>query len=247
MTARLDEMRATATYLDPMRWIDRLDASLAAARGTPSADDVHDLRVAAARLIAWLEIGGRRALRDDLRWLRRAAGEVRDLDVILERHSATEWGAVLHHERAERARAFAGIAGSHRVEGLMTGLRCVPVPDADAARARVARLESRLSKAGARLESEPFESESLHRLRRRARRLRYAYEWLGDDAKPLAVLQERLGELQNLAVEDRHLAEHESDEGASERRRAIADELAEKRAAAVQTWRALERDEDERR
>lgn len=247
MTARLEGMRALATTLDPTRWIDRLDASLAAARATPSADDVHDLRVSAARLIAWLEIGGRRSLRDDLRWLRRAAGEVRDLDVILERHSATEWGAVLHHERAARARTFAELAASPRVEGLITGLRCVPVPDADAARSRVGKLEERLSKAGTKLESDPFEAESLHRLRRRARRLRYAYEWLGDDAKPLATLQERLGELQNLAVEDRHLSEHESDDGATERRRAIADELAEKRAAAVATWRALERDEDERR
>lgn len=240
-------MQSQTTHLDPTRWIDRLAASLAAARATPSVDDVHDLRVSAARLIAWLEISGRRALRDDLRWLRRAAGEVRDLDVILERHSATEWGAVLHHERAARARKFADLAGSPRVEGLLAGLRCVPVPVADEARERVGKLEQRLAKAGTKLESDPFESESLHRLRRRARRLRYAYEWLGDDAKPLAALQERLGELQNLAVEDQHLAEHAEDASAAERRREIADELAQKRAAAIETWRALERDEDERR
>src|ERR1043165_1021156 len=85
---RLARMRE----IPPTAWLDRLEERTSLAESAPDAaldaEAVHELRVACGRLIVWLDLGGWRILRDDLRWLRRSAATVRDLDVVLHRFAA---------------------------------------------------------------------------------------------------------------------------------------------------------------
>jgi CHAD domain-containing protein len=220
-------------------WLDELAQQIERNRASVEPEAVHRLRVAAGRVSVWLELGARRALRDDLRRLRRSAAAVRDLDVI----SAAEGGAALHEslrvERAAEAERFAASLSDEDVEALVEALAVVPPPDAVDVRAALQRQKRRVLRAGDALDDPDDPAGALHRLRRRVRRLRYALEWLGADAQDLKSLQEHLGHVNDLAIELARLEARRGDHALAARTEAVRREIAERRAAACTTWREL--------
>lgn len=172
------------------QWFRRLDlAREAALRG--EVEGVHQVRVCCRRLRVWLALGGHAALAGDLRWLTRELGPLRDLDV-LDAVLTTDARAQLRPPAVQRA---VTALESERWRATRLALEGLPRPRRRAAKKVLARLERKL-----REERFVAEDESLHRLRRRLRALRYAREWLGVDASDLAADQAWLGALADLRV-----------------------------------------------
>lgn len=224
--------------ISPREWTAHLHAHAAPAGAGIAPEAVHQVRVAAGRLSVWLELGGRRMLRDDLAWLRRSASGTRDLDVVLEqldpafpkstaahsRSSASiprgdptqasallsperwsEWRARLTQERAQACGALLEALASTRFRSLQAALAWMPPLDAEVARAALRHFRRRVARADERLKHAGSDLGSLHRLRRAVRRMRYALEWVGDDARAWKALQDDLGALNDLAILQRHL------------------------------------------
>ncbi|MBL8862059.1 MAG: CHAD domain-containing protein [Planctomycetes bacterium] len=220
-------------------WLEELARQVERLREVVEPEAVHRLRVAAGRLSVWLELGARRALRDDLRRLRRSAAAVRDLDVIAANDGGSTWADVLRDERGEEAARLRAALRSPRVEGLLDALAAVPEPDPVDVRAALQRLKRRVLRAGDALDDPADGTGALHRLRRRVRRLRYALDWMGADASELRGLQEHLGGLNDLAIELARLDVRRGDMALDARRRAVRREMDERRAAALAAWGAL--------
>lgn len=179
-------------------WRETLDAVAAVKRGA-GAESVHRVRTAAARLVAWLDLGGRRALRDDLRRLRRRAAPVREIDVALARGVPAPMKEWLVAERAARRREF--LAGLRRswFKGLVAAFPLSPPLDRADAEKALADIEGRVRRRAADV-SEAAPVESLHRLRRALRRLRHAREWLGEDVDDLRPPLDALGDMNDAAT-----------------------------------------------
>lgn len=224
----------------PHRWLLHLHDQLPAAAAGRDPRAVHQLRVAAARLRVWLELAGLRVLRDDLRWLRDAAGPVRDLDVLLGRTPPPAWNAWLRERRSvARARLAAALATPRPAALVEAFSRLEPVPEPTARRG-LGRALKRVRRRGRAAEEAPSCLDSVHRLRRALRRLRYASEWLGGRPKALRRLQEELGELNDRDQALRLLeAWPDRDQLSDERERLLA-ERAERHAAALEAWRRAE-------
>lgn len=163
-------------------------------------EDLHKLRVAVRRSRAALRearalLGDEqgRALRDELRWLGRQLGPVRDLDVLLAR-LRTEVAALegadalpaqkivsqLESERQAAQAELSATLDSPRYAELLAALEQIvsepPVATSDISLKRVARKEFRkLERQLDALGAEPSNDE-LHRARIQAKRLRYATE-----------------------------------------------------------------------
>ena len=213
---------------------------------TGDTEAIHQLRVSGRRLrVALLLLSakpdGRRARRvqTGLRQLTRTAGEARDLDVLVEAYGAHlralanrtgEQRRLLHQlrnaRRSGRARMtekvldadwkglrhdLAILAGGAQRNVLLLGRRM---------RALAASEGRILSKGFARVGAVLDPSE-LHRLRRKARRLRYAvevwdesFELSSDATKPWKALQESIGAIHDYdmlsAWFDRQAASHEA-------------------------------------
>ena len=200
-------------------------------------EGVHQVRVAAGRLAAWLALARRRVLRDDLSWLRRTLGPVRDLDVLISAHRSAAWLPVLEREREERRKALreALRAEGGRFAGLVAALRDLPPVEGSRARGGLEHLRRRLERAGEALGDDPT-LEALHRVRRRLRRLRYGYEWLGEKRPDLEELQAAFGELNDLAIAHRRLVASGIAPPGDARRARIEQGLEQQRAAAVEAW-----------
>ena len=196
-------------------------------------EDLHDMRVATRRLRATLKLYAdflpKRAGRfeRDLRWVAGSLGEVRDLDVHLERLAgeASEGGcgeslegiiAALEERRGEARLRMLEMLDSSRYQRLLSGLAGMlrrgrspasTEPILQAAPALVRRRHKKVRRAAEGL-SEHSPPEDLHDLRKKGRRLRYALEPLqGIYGKPaqrmvelLKELQDDLGEYQDLVV-----------------------------------------------
>ncbi len=216
--------------IPPTAWLDRLEESTSSAGSAPDtepdAECVHELRVACGRLIVWLDLGGWRVLRDDLRWLRRSAATVRDLDVVLARFAARPWAAELAAQRSVAASDLRRTFSSPRVQGLVQAIATMPsVPEA-AARDHLASLRKHTLRAGKHLHRAEKDLAQVHRLRRAVRRLRYVLEWSADAPEELADLQTELGNLNDRVIAQRILADRESEDGVAADRAVLDTELA---------------------
>jgi CHAD domain-containing protein len=201
--------------------------------GSPSdVENVHQLRVSTRRAVAAMEVfenllPPRRAewMTKQLKRVRQAAGNARDLDVMLDRfrHLAEHevdgpYGAMVHWLKVRRHRAqdpvdtaFEKLERKHfqrRFEGLAKRVRLRNKNDrfnepsiADGARSRLALVVADFFQAG---DADFTEYAVLHAFRIAGKRLRYAMEIFAaafpasfrDDLYPLvAALQERLGEV----------------------------------------------------
>lgn len=232
-------MVKSSPLLPASTWLEELQTRIESLRASIDPESVHKLRVSAGRLSVWLELGGRRALRDDLRNLRRAASAVRDLDVISAHEHDSVWAETLRQERAEEAARLRAAMKSPRIEALVDALENVPEPDAVCVRSALQRLKRRVQRAGDQLDDSENRERALHRLRRRVRRLRYALEWLGADTGELRELQESLGSLNDLAVELETLESRGEIQALESRRKAVRHEMDERRLGALDAWRVL--------
>jgi len=203
-------------------------------RAGENPEHLHDMRVAVRRLRAVLKTlkGGFAVplqvfLRDELRWLGAALGEVRDLDVQIGRLTALvavmppalrdgfkSFLAHLERERAQRRDKLLGVLDSarymrllRRLERFATGHSRVrstssaAAPVGPFAAASVARTHRKLLAQGKKVHREPL-PEELHALRIRAKRLRYVLEYFADlGGKPARKAARKLAKLQDLLGE----------------------------------------------
>jgi triphosphatase len=194
-------------------------------------EKLHDMRVATRRLRAALKLYAdalpKRAERyeRDLRWVARALGEVRDLDVHLERlhEEASRNGevleevvALLRERRGEARRRMLEALDSNRYERLVASFSGTlrrgrsPTPTGPVLEAAPDLVRERYKKVrkSANTLSEDSPPEHFHDLRKKGKRLRYALEPLqeiyGKPAqkmvKLLKKIQDELGDHQDLIV-----------------------------------------------
>ncbi|GEM85121.1 CHAD domain-containing protein [Meiothermus hypogaeus] len=195
------------------RWLQHLLEHLPIAREGQNPEGVHQVRVAVRRLRVWLRLAGMRVLEDDLAWLVRAAGEVRDLEVLLQHPTLPKAFRRWAETRLAQARAaFVPLLEAPRLSGLIQALSNLPPLDAQTA---LPRLERFLLQVRRREEEWQREGdlEHLHALRRALRRLRYAREWLELNSQAIKTLQEVFGQAGDLSFTRRYLAAFEADGG----------------------------------
>ncbi len=204
------------------------------------AEDVHRYRVATRRSRALVRatkplLGNRlAALANELKWLARLLGPVRDLDVLIERlrgearnldrdRSAGETLVALLEEERERLRdRLLEALGSERYFELLDAFEVVvaglaDVTSAGDARELAAGEFQELRRAAEQLPSEPSDTE-LHALRITAKHARYAAELVaaGRTSKSLQRYLDALKELQDV------VGEHQDAVVAEERLRKLA-------------------------
>lgn len=225
--------------IEATRWRDELEARLAAAREKPAPDQVHELRIATRRLAAWLWLGGHRVLVDDLRWLRTVAGAVRDVDVVIELEADPGWSRWLRSERRVRQQALAAALAAERAAALVQALAGLPAVARGEGRERLRKLARRTLASGEALAAEPDDEAAFHRLRRRARLLRYGLEWLGEGTRAFRDFQEVSGAAADRALVLRMLALYPHAGDLAARRAELEAEFADRRRAALATWPAL--------
>jgi CHAD domain-containing protein len=222
--------------IPPTAWLDRLEESTAGARDAPDPERVHELRVACGRLMVWLDLGGWRVIRDDLRWLRRSAATVRDMDVLLGRFGSRAWAAELAAQRSLGASDLLRGFAHPRVAGLVQAIAVMPSVPEEAARDHLSRERRRTLRAGKRLDHREKHLGEVHRLRRAVRRLRYVLEWIADAPKELAALQNELGALNDLVIMERLLADRPSEDGIAADRAVVEKELEAHRTRVPELW-----------
>ena len=182
-------------------------------------ESLHDMRVAVRRSRALLRAGSKlytddvSPLAEELRWLGERLGAVRDLDVLLERlrSDVDELDAddrksgrmllrTLERRRGTARTSLLKALDSDRYFSLLDDVgasieRLAPsgadLTVADLARRELKKLRTRVRAAG----NDPADDE-LHALRKRGKRVRYAYELAGEDAvvKRAKAFQDVLGE-----------------------------------------------------
>jgi CHAD domain-containing protein len=220
-------------------WLAHLRKHLPIARQGQDPEGVHQVRVAVRRLRVWLQLAGMRVLEDDLAWLVRAAGQVRDLEVLLLHPDLPpafqKWARV----RLKQARTeFIPVLDSPRLAGLLQALSILPPLDGKAAQARLARLAQRVERRAEEWRAEDS-IESLHALRRALRRLRYAREWLQQDSEIVKKLQDIFGQVGDLSFTLNYLSIYEAEGGRApiRYRKKLEAGLTQALATAKQTWK----------
>lgn len=209
------------------RWLRHLKRYLKVARVGIDPEGIHQVRVATRRIDAWLVLGGWRVYRDDLRWLRDRASAVRDIDVLLTRKGLPRsLRSALMARRRQAHAEFILACDAARLAALVVGLSAVRPIQAAEARRRLGRLFEVVFEVGKDVEENGSKSESMHRLRRALRRLRYAMEMLDGSTAPLKRIQELLGNLNDLAVALRNIDQLPADKVPPKYRAALDDELA---------------------
>ncbi len=182
-------------------WLGQLTIAMRLARTSGDSDAVHLLRVALAHVQVWLALADHRLLRDELRWLRGCAAEVRDADVQLTQNPPPLLARRWRRHRVEAYTRLLTALDDPRCAALLKALALRPPVPRDHARRGMADLIRRALRRGARAKRHPHDVEALHALRRSLRRVRYALEWTEESTSGIAPLQDALG-----AVCDRALA-----------------------------------------
>jgi CHAD domain-containing protein len=187
---------------------------------------VHKQRVATRRLRSLLRSTRKLTadpersehLRDELRWLGAALGEVRDRDVLIgylldelaTLEEAAAFGAVfeLLDEEREHARSeLLEVLDSERYRRLLNELAQPPELQNGDLRSAASREHKRVVKTAGALDGEPSDAE-LHKLRIRVKRARYAAEAAGGRKRYVnraKVLQDILGEHQDAVVAEERI------------------------------------------
>lgn len=227
----------------------QLDALLEHEGGTREGHDpeeLHQFRVAIRRLRSLLKgtpaLDPGKVLQDELKWLGKLTGPVRDLDVLLERlhndaadfepedqRAADKLASALRKERGQHRRRLNRALSSRRHSRLIDRLRALattpledlpePEPPQGGKPASLHKPYHRLAKAVGELDDDPPDDE-LHELRIYGKRLRYAAEtaqpFAGNGAgKQLSALVKACKALQDV------LGEHQDAVVAAERVREL--------------------------
>ena len=218
--------------------------------GTRLGDDpesLHAMRVAVRRSRALLRAGAPLVasdtdpLRTELQWLGTVLGDVRDLDVLLERlrgeaatldpvdHAAA--GRLLRALARQRTRArrvlLKALDGQRYADllDLYEGtLEALEPSESGKTLAQLARREARSLRDAVRAVGDDPLDEQLHDLRKRGKRTRYAYELSGEKrAVRDARLQDVLGEHQDAVIAEGACGARAGCPGGSGTRRRTAD------------------------
>lgn len=225
--------------------LDQAAANLPGALESSDPEYVHQLRVGLRRYRSALRLfrdrmrkKARRRLAGRARAAMRPLGAVRDWDVVAQWLQRVKAPANLRRRAAQR-----GLAARQALARVDLS-RLAPLPEAwkeateplEAFRQRA--LPKARRKVARRLRSLDWgDAEQRHRLRIDVKRLRYAADFLGGATRALEVLQDSLGDLNDLAVARRLLADLQPP--AQVLRRLAADErrllaLARRQAAALE-------------
>ncbi len=221
----------------PLRpWLEHLRLHLGVLAGEVTPASVHQLRVALARLRVWALLDGDEALGAELRWLRRAAGPVRDLDVQLSHPAMPSSLALeLREERTRAARALSRVMRGARAAALLTALE-----GAQPLRARrIARKTRRLAEKALRSGDTLVigDGDAMHAFRRAVRRVRFALEWSGAERPECFVeLQSRLGDLNDLRMASLRARRAPATKAVLAYRRALRVELGDAEQRALTAW-----------
>ena len=221
-------------------WIAHLREHLPIAREGTDPEGVHQLRIAAGRLDVWLRLGGMRVLRDDLRWLRRGAAGVRDLDVLLQRPQPAPFAHALEQARIEQRGVLERVLASPRLPALIDALSSLSPLRRKRALKGLGRETAKVLRRGKKAVASGA-PEDVHALRRAARRLRYGREWLGLGSRALERLQDELGAMADAATLLRHLERCPAWDGAAELRSRAEAELERARDEGLRRFRKLAR------
>ena len=254
---------------------EQLDAVLAHDPGTRLGTDpesLHDMRVAVRRSRTLLRTGRRLLATDtqplelELKWIAKLLGEVRDLDVLLDRLReeaaslpAADRAAVdrllqaLDRQRGQARHALVTALDDQRYENLLdryesTLAELAPSSTAVALEKLAARQAARLRRAVEAAGPKPTD-EQLHDLRKRGKRVRYAHELAGTTkvVRRAKAFQDVLGEHQDAVVAEERLRAIARDAPPDQAVAAgllIAREQVKRaaaRAAWRKAWRALDR------
>lgn len=184
---------ATGEGIAVGRWLRHLEQQVPIARAGVDPEGAHQVRVAIARIRVWLALGGWRVLDDDLRWLRDRLAAIRDVDVELQQEPPPRWAATLHRRHARAQRALLATLQDERLPSALLALSCLPSIPPTRARRMLPRMARAVLACGHVARRSNRDLASLHRLRREVRRLRFALEWLGEDATELVKVQESIG------------------------------------------------------
>jgi CHAD domain-containing protein len=224
--------------IGPQPWLDHLVKHLPVARAGQDPEGVHQVRVACARLLVWLELGGGRLLRDDLRRLRDHASRMRDLDVLRAEDPSASLPEAPGSELATARQELLQALEDPRVDRLILALESMPPLPAARARAAVCTLARTALRRGRGRRLRRGRVKALHRLRRAVRRLRFALEWTGAEVPRIVELQDALGAVCDHAVALRRL-EKGADASAAGKRRLVGLEraLSRGRRHALRVWR----------
>lgn len=177
-----------------------LAAALSDARIAPDVAAIHRLRVAAARCDVWLRMAGWNVLRSDLRRIRRAAGEVRELDLLRNLELPLALATWAESEHRDASAALAVILEEKRTLALLEALAVLPpLPRSAATRFMERELEHLLRLRERALRADASAGD-LHATRRALRRMRFAGEWLGRKRDPPKRLLRDLGHLNDVVV-----------------------------------------------
>ncbi len=216
-------------------WLDHLKIHVSMTRHGRDPEGVHQLRVAVARLRVWLELGGWRALHDDLRWLRTKAAPVRDLDVQLARDLPPAYGEKLQAEHERARNELQRALQADRLRALLSALAVLPPLTPRRAQQGLARFARRTLALGRELPRDGY--ECLHAVRRSVRRVRFALEWLGEPADEIVKLQSALGTFGDAWVALRYAEEHGKGHDMAEHKRTLERELRDAAHGARTAWR----------
>lgn len=224
--------------IDPQRWLVHLRVHLPIAREGSDPEGVHQVRVASRRLRVWLELAGMSMLEDDLAWLVRVAGQVRDLEVLLSDEQPEAFAKWLRKELKAARAALVPTLDSPRMAGLLWALSSLPPIPLSQAQARLPRFERRLRRRAA-IWTQEDTLEALHGVRRALRCLRYAREWLGHDTDDLKRLQDALGHVGDLSFTLTYLERFVQQGGkvTSSHKRRLEGRLQQAIEQARQSWR----------
>lgn len=222
------------------RWIEHLATWLPVARVGEDPEGVHQVRVAARRLDAWLRLGGFGVLRDDLRWLRAEISEARDLDVLLAGELDADFRAWLAPRRDEVHQRVHDAVDHPRTAALIEALSLLPPLDEATARGAIPKVIRQVLRRGRAVDQASADTEALHQLRRGLRRLRFSLEWVGENGKRFVPLQDAFGELNDHAVLLRWLDRAPQDDEHVARRAEAHEALDRRRIDVVQLWRRSE-------
>ena len=193
-------------------------------------ESLHDMRVAVRRSRALLRAGApliatdTRVLSEELKWIGQVLGDVRDLDVLIERlqAEATQLGRedaraadglvrTLERERKRKRTAMLKALDGERyaalIDRLVATLDELAPADADTTLGALAQKQmKKLRRAVDALDDDPPD-EALHDLRKRGKRARYAAELADRSAivKRAKEFQDVLGEHQDSVVAEHRL------------------------------------------
>jgi CHAD domain-containing protein len=225
-------------------------------------ESLHDMRVAVRRSRALLRAGKPlytndvSGFADELRWIGEKLGAVRDLDVLIERlrDEAAELGAdderaartmlrTLDRRRTSARTSLKKALASDRYFALLDRfpqeIDGLTPSDSTATLDDLAKRQLKKLRKRVRQTSDDAPDDELHTLRKRGKRVRYAYELAGHDkvVKRAKSFQDVLGEHQDSVVAEAALREL----AAAPDRAVVAGRLIEReraaRAKARSTWR----------